>query len=348
MLYLATAAIETGSRRARVLLAPDGRHTPLGPRLLSAKRGAAVLALLLAAALGLASPVLPPPADWPGVAAAHAVYAPWAALARGGQESVAQVAPAAEPLLDQAVFDASAESAAAAASAAAQDGLLALAEPLPQASFDVPAEPPVELSADRALADPHGSPHPQTARQPAPAPEPEPERSPPAPKQKYLPPDDPPAVAEPFRPGRRLVPQLSEATKSAAKDAVAALRAERGLPEPQAPPALPGVVTPPTPTPTPTPATKPATPRAGDAEIDATPAYALTTRVLRTRAESEQVQTAVRALLAQHTAEPLMVELMPAGDDWRVVCWPFARRQDAQLARALLLTRGLRLEAIQF
>jgi len=70
--------------------------------------------------------------------------------------------------------------------------------------------------------------------------------------------------------------------------------------------------------------------------------------VMRTRAESEQVKAAISGLLAQHTREPLMVELMPVGEDWRVVCWPFLRREDAQLARALLLTRGLRMEPVEF
>jgi hypothetical protein len=152
-----------------------------------------------------------------------------------------------------------------------------------------------------------------------------------------LPPDDPPppAPAEPFRPGQRLVRPLDEATKAAARETVAALKAARGDP-PAAPPAAGPL------------ALAPMPPAAAADTAALGPAYALTTRPLRTRAESEQVQSAVRALLSQITTEPMLVELMPAGDDWRVVCWPFSRREDAQLARALLLTRGLRLEAVEF
>ncbi|MBC7940707.1 MAG: hypothetical protein H7Z19_13235 [Chitinophagaceae bacterium] len=58
--------------------------------------------------------------------------------------------------------------------------------------------------------------------------------------------------------------------------------------------------------------------------------------------------SALRALLAAARREPAHVELMPAGDDWRVVCWPFARREDADRARALLMARGLKVETIAF
>ncbi len=162
-----------------------------------------------------------------------------------------------------------------------------------------------------------------------------------------LPPDDPPPPPrpEPFRPGQPLVRPLDEATKAAARETVAALRAARGDPVRPAEAAggTGGKATGPLAM-----APMPASPALADAAAALGPAYALTTRPLRTRAESEQVQMAVRALLAKHTGEPLLVELMPAGDDWRVVCWPFTRREDAQLARALLLTRGLRMEAVEF
>jgi len=141
-----------------------------------------------------------------------------------------------------------------------------------------------------------------------------------------------------------LVPLLDEATKLQAKETIAALRAARGdVP-------ITALATAPAPAPATAPAKAPATATAGFApsQIDAIAAFALTSRVLRTRAESEQMQAAVRALLAQHTAEPLLVELWPSGEDWQVVCWPFTRRQDAQLARAVLLTRGLRMETVEF
>jgi len=82
--------------------------------------------------------------------------------------------------------------------------------------------------------------------------------------------------------------------------------------------------------------------------VAATPTYALSTRLLRTRAESEQVIVAWRALLEGTQKEPVKVALMAAGDDWRVVSWPFARREDAERARALLAARGLRAETVDF
>jgi hypothetical protein len=164
-------------------------------------------------------------------------------------------------------------------------------------------------------------------------------------------------------------PQLDEATKAAARKAVADLRAARGDP-PLAPPAamaaaepapaapLPAAPqqhqAPHAPAPAPPP---PATmlreaaapvPQAVKQAAAGAPAYALSTRLLRTKAESEQVLQAWRALLAGDARNPLNVSVMPAGDDWRVVCWPFTSRQDAEKARSLLAARGLRAETIDF
>jgi len=215
-----------------------------------------------------------------------------------------------------------ATSVAASQAASAAETTLAMAGGMPAASPDAEsALPPLPLQ-------------PLTPLKPDPQPTPS------------LPPDDPPPrAADAGRKSpwvRPLVAPLDEATKAAARQEVADLRAARGLsaPAPQAP--LSRLA----PQAGANPSAQPPPPAQALAEIG--PSFALTTRPLRTRAESEQVQTAVRALLASYTSEPVLVELMPAGDDWRVVCWPFMRRQDAQLARALLLTRGLRLEAIEF
>lgn len=328
-LYLATAAVEVGARRARVLLPPGGAGGLLGPRLMSPQRSAAVLGLLAAVALGIARPPLPAPADWPGVAAVQNVLARWSALAAGGGagEPVAPVASAASAV-------------SAAASGSAADATWAAAEPASAATEAAPAWAEAASMPDvsgAAVAVAAAAPASQALAQAGlPLAGADPEGG-----AATLPPDDPPPrpPAEPFRPGQRLVPPLDEATKTAARETVAALRVARGEPPPSAKPAAAGVL-----------ALAPnlARPPLADPGPELGPAYALTTRPLRTRAESEQVQMAVRALLAQHTAEPLLVELMPAGDDWRVVCWPFSRRQDAQLARALLLTRGLRMEAVEF
>jgi hypothetical protein len=76
--------------------------------------------------------------------------------------------------------------------------------------------------------------------------------------------------------------------------------------------------------------------------------WAVTTRLLRTRAESLQWLRAVDELLREQGSTKLQVELLPEGDDWRVVGWPFTRRADAERARALLLARGLKVEVVDF
>ncbi|MDE2501901.1 MAG: hypothetical protein KGL18_02830, partial [Burkholderiales bacterium] len=85
----------------------------------------------------------------------------------------------------------------------------------------------------------------------------------------------------------------------------------------------------------------PATPRA---ELK----FAVTTRVMRTRAEAEQVAAAMGALLQTIDAGAVHTDILPVQDDWRVVGWPFARRQDADKARALLSARGMRVQVIAF
>ena len=78
------------------------------------------------------------------------------------------------------------------------------------------------------------------------------------------------------------------------------------------------------------------------------PAFAVSTRLLRTRTESEQTAAAMRALLVTAATPQMHVEVIPAGDDWRVVGWPFANRAQADKARALLAGRGMRVEVIDF
>jgi len=270
------------------------------------------------------------PADAASAAAVDAALPDSAALAEAAASSAwasAEAASAASAAADDAasLATSAATSAAASQAASAAETTLAMAGGMPAASPDaesaLPPLPPLPLQPLTPL---------KPDSQPPPS----------------LPPDDPPPrAADAGRKSpwvRPLVAPLDEATKAAARQEVADLRAARGLsaPAPQAP--LSRLA----PQAGANPSAQPPPPAQALAEIG--PSFALTTRPLRTRAESEQVQTAVRALLASYTSEPVLVELMPAGDDWRVVCWPFMRRQDAQLARALLLTRGLRLEAIEF
>jgi hypothetical protein len=83
-------------------------------------------------------------------------------------------------------------------------------------------------------------------------------------------------------------------------------------------------------------------------------AFALSTRPLRTRAEAEQVQAAMSALLrsgAIGTAGKLVkvqTDILPQGEDWRVVGMPFAQRDVAEQARRLLVARGMRVEVVAF
>jgi len=78
------------------------------------------------------------------------------------------------------------------------------------------------------------------------------------------------------------------------------------------------------------------------------PAFALSTRPLRTRAEADQVRIAMKSLLRATSAAPLRVDVMAEGDDWRVVGLPFATQADADKARALLLSRGMKVVVVGF
>ncbi len=85
--------------------------------------------------------------------------------------------------------------------------------------------------------------------------------------------------------------------------------------------------------------------------VDTGPAFALSTRLLRTRTEAEQVMAAVQALLLTirgRNEAPLQVEIVPVGDDWRVAAFPFRRQPEADRARALLASRGLRVSVVDF
>lgn len=74
----------------------------------------------------------------------------------------------------------------------------------------------------------------------------------------------------------------------------------------------------------------------------------MSSRLLRTRAEAEQTLSAMQALLTGAGHATVHVELVPAGEDWRVVGWPFAQRAQADSARNLLAARGMRVTVIDF
>ena len=77
-------------------------------------------------------------------------------------------------------------------------------------------------------------------------------------------------------------------------------------------------------------------------------AFAVSTRLLRTRAESQQVASAMRALLVTPDSPQIQVEVLPAGADFRVVGWPYGQRAEAERVRARLATRGLKVEVVGF
>jgi len=77
-------------------------------------------------------------------------------------------------------------------------------------------------------------------------------------------------------------------------------------------------------------------------------AFAVSTRLMRTRSESDQVATAMRELLSKQAGASIRVEVVPAGDDWRVVGFPYAERNLAEKARALLASRGMKVQVIEF
>jgi hypothetical protein len=78
------------------------------------------------------------------------------------------------------------------------------------------------------------------------------------------------------------------------------------------------------------------------------PSFAVTTRLLRTRSESDQVAAAMRELLSKQAGVPVRVEVLASGDDWRVVGWPYTDRALADKARALLASRGMKVDVVDF
>ena len=91
-----------------------------------------------------------------------------------------------------------------------------------------------------------------------------------------------------------------------------------------------------------------ATAAAAPAAAASAPVFALTTRLLRTRTESRQIAEALTALLVVPGSPVQRVDVLPAGDDFRVVAWPYPGRADAERAQAALQARGHRLQIISF
>lgn len=319
-LWLATAAVELGATRRRVLIghATDMRHAPvLGPRVWRRRLVAGVLAGSSAAAgaavavLAMQIMALLGPAE-PG---------PLIARAEAPRVVVAEPAASASGPASAAMASVASSASAASASAASEAAVAVASAPVAAAAASVAA--PVAASA-------------------------------PLLRVALAPPEPAPPPPAPTRERPRLVAPLDDSAKAAAREAVAAARQARdderrarGLP----PLPEPGAVT--------RAAAASASAAAGGGvppliaqAAAARETWALTSRVLRTRAESERMLLALRAAgIATKPAaksEQLVFEVLSVGDDWRAVGYPFATRADAERARALLAQRGITVQVAAF
>lgn len=319
-LYAMTALIETAGLRSRVLVGAGDAPSVLGRRLWNPPRVAAATA-----------------------AACMVVGTGLVLQALAGAPAVVPLASASVPLASAAT--------AGAAGVVAAAGLVHPVSPVVPAPL-VPTAAALG-GAGPALVDPHaGAGHPAPAWPDAAA------DAASAPRQLQRPPVD----VEP-RLGKVDLPSLNLPYPEAPRPA-RRLAWQVPAPAPVAPgPAPPTAVVPiPVPAVAPSSAVPPvaavAPPRARPDRVDRTeaavaaaaaaPSFAVSTRLLRTRTESEQVMVAMQALLATIGMRDLRVEIVPAGDDWRVVSWPFSRRDEADRARALLVSRGMRVAVVDF
>jgi hypothetical protein len=331
MLYVFAAAIDIGGQRIRLLVPPDDGPV-LGQHLFSpARLGLAVLTpvLLIAAAIGWSLVRRGAPVD----DEREAVAAP----AAGGPGSAARASRPA--------WVAASATAALAPGAAAQETAV---NPKPVGETAVPASVAPTVEALRAV-----------------------EPTEPAAEVRAASPAAEVRAASPAAsdPTRRIGNVISEQDKAAARDWRKATRPDAGPPGagPRAQALAPELAlhSPDRATPNAstdragTDARPAAAPRAesgraasavaaAEAAAPARGLYALSTRPLRTRAESEQVLSAMQALLRHRTPDDFRVEIVPEGDDWRVVGFPFARRTDAQEAGALLASRGMKVQVVNF
>ncbi|MEO5733634.1 MAG: hypothetical protein ABIN96_15525 [Rubrivivax sp.] len=321
---VASAAIDLGALKSRVLIGNGHRAAILGRRLWSPVR-LSIAALLSTAALGV------------GFVGLHVLHTP-------ADQPHAAATPAAAP---QAV--ASTAAAVAAASAASAPAATLAEQPAPPHD-----KPPAEAHLQAQAAD--------TFTQ-ATKPSPSPSQPQPQPPKRPQPLHSRSLGTAAQRPAIR--PTLDDDSKAAARDAVAQARKELGLPEPvtasaAAAPTASGAApssamaaaesTPRTLAGT-APGTLASTTTATSSALTLGPAFALSTRTLRTRAEAEQVMAAARALLAtvrSPGSAALQVEVLPVGDDWRVAAFPYPRKIDAERAVALLASRGMRVTVVDF
>ncbi len=84
------------------------------------------------------------------------------------------------------------------------------------------------------------------------------------------------------------------------------------------------------------------------AAMATTAVFAVATRPLRTRTEAEQLAAAMRVLLVSADTPKLHVDILSAGDDWRVVGLPYSSPLAADKARAALAARGMKVQVVEF
>lgn len=314
-----TAAIEIGKSRRRVLLDAGDGAAVLGRRVPNVPR-AGLLGLLLAAAVGAA--LLRPPVDplAPLVAAAApAASAPAETPPMAEPVPAAQAArPAAMPVADAPLLAVHAsldqrppESPAAAASAASVSAVAVAASAAPAGAAPVVAAASAPLDVEPRLGriDLPALGLPRGKQAKADA------------RDAWLGAMGVPAMPPLAAAASAAVAQAASAAASAATVAAA--------PPPQAAES----------------ALQPA----------AAATFAVASRMLRTRAEAEQVRDAMHGLLriGSHggnsgASGEIQVEILPQGDDFRVVGWPFGARGQAEKARTVLVSRGMRVEVLAF
>lgn len=334
-----TAAVEVGGQRLRVLLAPGPRGAVLGPRAWSQAR----LGLAAGGVAGLLGSVV--------LLAFGGVLLGGTPEAEPIPSTVLAVAPAGqadEPALSGALPTAgdALPLAGSASQAPAPEVVAAVVVDAPVGAAD-PPDPKVGAIAPAPLpALAPALPAPGPGAPPAAAPGPEAVPAPPANA-----PDRPVDVNPTL--GRVVLPELGLPRPRAAASA----------PPSDAPAAAPAATAAPTAVMPAARAEGPAAPRATPdvgpderlrglaAAVAAGPpgsAFAVSTRLLRTRTESEQTQAAMRSLLRTAGLDRLQVDLVPVGDDWQVVVYPFTRRVEAESARNVLASRGLRVSVVDF
>lgn len=330
-LYVLTAAVESRGKRVRMLLSPGADEAVLGNHLWSPPRlaGGAVAALGGLAALGLALALL-----WQPVPPAPAT----AKAGPAGQSGTVQVEPAAGSAALPSIKPPSLRAAA-----------------LADAGLTDPSSTPASAAAVASRAASHPAPAHAAAEPPADV---EPTLGRISLPSLGLPRLDETLAAARERRLAQPVPAAS-APGGAAGPAPTLAKGASAAPVPEPAPGKPAAValapvaasaaTPATPT-TPTAPTTPPAP--GKPPADALPppghVFALSSRRLRTRAESDQTMAAMKSLLASSGMAAVQVEVVPAEDDWRVVGWPFTQLAQAEKARTLLASRGIRLQVVDF